>query len=336
MKAYILKKSGGPEVLKISEAPEPVCNHDEVKIKLLAIGINYAEVLSRKGKYSWAPKRPYILGMEGYGEVVKIGKDVKKVKVGEKVIAGAQYGMYAEYVSVKEHLVFKSIEGLTEKENAAVLVNFMTAWVALLKLARIHKEDKILIQAAAGGVGTAAIQLAKSIGCSVLGTASKPEKLELIKKLGADHAINYANEDFDEYIKENVGDVDVVLEVVGGDVFRKSVNALAPFGRVVVAGYASNPFSKYNPFSWYKTWKNAPRLGIMDMAINSMSLAATHIGYLTANRQVSESEWAALSGFIKDHNLKPVVNHVFSFDQLPEAQRLMESRQSSGKIVVTL
>lgn len=334
MKCIILKKAGGPEVLKIAEVDAPKPGIGEVLINIKTIGINYAEILSRKGQYSWAPPKPYIPGMEAYGWVTEIGEGVKNIKVGDKVITGGQYGRYAEYITAPEHLVFPAFENFSEEENAAFLVNFMTAWVALFKLGKLNKNENVLIQAAAGGVGTAAVQLAHAVGAIIYGTASEDEKLELIKKMGADHPINYRTQDFLTYINDQNERIDVVLEVVGGEVFRKSLKILKPFGRMVVAGYASIPFQKWNPFSWWKTWKEAPKVNLMKMAKASTCIAATHIGYLTENQEIATSEWKDLQEFVLINGLKPHVGHIFSFEDIQKAHELMESRRSMGKIVL--
>ena len=334
MKAYVLSKVGKPDVLKISETPEPNPAGHEVKIKVQRIGINYAEVLSRRGQYSWAPKRPYIPGMEAYGEVVTIGKKVTKFKLGDKVITGGQYGAYAEYLVASEHLVFPAIDGFTEDENAAFLVNYITAWVALMKLGKMQSGENVLIQAAAGGVGTAAVQLAKATGCIVYGTASEQEKLDLLKNLGVDHPINYRTTDFYEYIKAETGGVDVALEVVGGEVFKKSVALLNPFGRIVVAGYASIPLKKWNPLTYWPAWRDAPKVNVQNMALGSYGILATHIGYLTDNPQITNEVWSEMASFCQEHAIKPIVGHTFSFEELPEAHAFIESRKSVGKVVI--
>jgi len=334
VKAYLLDKIGKPEVLKIKEVPDPNPASNEVKVRVETIGLNYAEVLSRRGQYSWAPKRPYIPGMEVYGEVVAVGGDVTRFKEGQKVIAGNQYGGYATYTCVPEHLIFPANESVSPEENAALLVCFMTAWVALRNQARVVSGEKVLVQAAAGGVGTAAVQLAKAMGAEVIGTASRPEKIELIKSLGADHAINYAEEDFQSVIEKKYGTVDAVLEVVGGDVYKKSVKLLGPFGRVVVIGFASISFNKWKPWTWWKTWRDAPKVNVMNMAQNSYGISASHIGYLTENVELSQILWEELSSFVTEHNIKPHVGKVFNFNQMPEAHAFMESRRSTGKIVI--
>ncbi len=336
MKAYLLTRSGKPETLKIHDVPEPNPGDTEVKVKVETIGINYAELLSRRGQYRWAPKRPYVPGMEAYGEVVAVGRKVTDVKVGAKVIVGNQYGAYAEYICVAEHLVFEANPEVSPEENAALVVNFMTAWVGLVKQARLSAGETVLVQAAAGGVGTAAIQLAKALGCKVYGTASRQTKLELIKQLGADVAINYATEDFHEIIKSKEGGIDCVLEVVGGEVFKKSIALLNPFGRLVVIGFASISFKKWNPLTWWKTWKDAPKANVMDMAKGSYGISASHIGYLTELPAVAKGAYQEMVSFINEHNIKPHVGKVFEFDQMAEAHQFIESRESTGKVVVKL
>ncbi len=333
MQAYQLRKTGKPKILKIEDIPEPSPKSREVKIKIETIGVNYAEVLSRKGQYSWAPKRPYVMGMECYGEVVELGADSTKFKIGDKVIVGQQYGSYAEYTCAPEHLCFPAFENFSPEENAAYLVNFMTAWVALKKMARVESGERVVIQAAAGGVGTAAVQIANALGCEVYGTASKEEKLELVKKLGG-KPVNYRTHDFHDEILEDGGKVDCVLETVGGEVFKKSKKLLNPFGRLVVVGFASMNLKIWNPISWIKTYRDAPKVNMMNMAIESKGIYATHIGYLTENEALTASIWEELHNFTIKHNVKPIVGRVFSFSDLPEAHKFMESRDSIGKLVV--
>ncbi len=331
-----MKYPGPSRSLKVSEVGEVTPETDEVKIRVETIGINYAEILSRRGQYSWAPKLPYVPGMEAFGEIVEIGSSVTDRKIGDKVIVGGQTGSYAEYMCVKSYLAFAPPTSFSPEENASVLVNYMTAWIALKKLARLQSDDKVLIQAAAGGVGTAAVQIAHKYGCKVYGTASKSEKLELIRKLGTNVAINYATDDFEQIIKQEDGGVDVVLEVVGGEVYRRSISSLNPFGRLIIAGFASISLKKWNPVTYVKTWRDAPKVNVMEMAKGSYGVMATHIGYLTGMPQVATETVQEMLAFIDKHNIRPVVGKTFSFDQLPEAHDWIESRESFGKVVIKL
>jgi len=338
MKAYLLKKTGDIGVLKISDVDQPKIKANEVRVKIESIGLNYAEIQSRKGLYGWAPKRPYVPGMEAFGTITELGQDVQNMKLGMSVIVVGQYGCYAEEVVVTAAQILPAFEHFSGSENAAFAVQFMTAWVALMEICRLRSSDRVLIQAAAGGVGTAAVQLAKASGCEVFGTASNESKLELIRSLGAEHAINYANSDFVEYIHKTTGGqgVDVVLEVVGGEVFRKSLALLNPFGRLVVIGFASLNLNRINPLSWWKTWKDIPRVKIDAMATASQVVGASHLGYLLKDTERLNRLWKELTEFTLEHDIKPVIGHEFKFDEMPAAHALMESRKSTGKIVVHL
>ena len=335
MKAYILNKNGGPEVLKIHDTPEPSPKENQVKVKIQKIGINYAEILSRRGQYSWAPKKPYTPGMEAYGEIVEVGNKVTTHKVNDLVITGSQTGAYAEFIVVPEYLAFPAVEGFSPSQNAAYLVNFMTAWMALVKLGKLQENENVLIHAAAGGVGTAAVQLGSALKAKVFGTASNDKKLELISELGGDFPINYSKDDFEKIIKEN-GGADVILEVVGGEVFRKSVKSLNPFGRLVVVGFASISFNKWKPWTIWQTWKDAPKVNVMKMAQGSYGIMGTHIGYLTGNETIAKNEYKALVEFTINNSLQPIVGREFDFNELPEAHKWMESRESIGKLIIFL
>lgn len=337
MKGYQLRRAGSPQVLKLADVPDLAAPaQGEVKVRTKAIGLNYAEILSRKGQYSWAPKKPYTIGMEAFGEVVEVGSGVTDVKKGDMVMTGGQYGAYAEYVNVPSFLAFPAFPGFSDAENAAVLVNYMTAWIALFCQARVAPGETVLVQAAAGGVGTAAVQLLKAYGCTVIAMASKPEKIELLNRLGADLTINYAKEDFYDVIIAKDMRPNVVLELVGGDVFKKSYALMKPFGRMVVAGFASIPLVKWNPFSWIKTLRMAPKAKVMDMAKRSIGMYATHIGYLIQNPELVVENFGDAREFMIEHGIRPIVGKEFNFDQIPEAHAFIESRASYGKVVINL
>lgn len=336
MKAYVLEKVGSPAVLKISDVASPEVGDDQVKVQIQSIGLNYAEIQSRKGLYGWAPNRPYIPGMEASGKISAVGAHIKGLEVGTSVIVVGQYGCYAEEVVVPASQILPVIQNFSSAQNAAFAVQFMTAWVGLFEICRLRSSDRVLIQAAGGGVGTAAVQMAKALGCEVFGTASQQAKLDLIRELGADHAINYQTQDFARVVRELTGGngVDVVLEVVGGEVFRKSMDLLNPFGRMAVIGFASLNLNKLNPFSWWQTWKDIPRVKIDAMATASQVVGASHLGYLLKDTERMMKIWSRLQSFTLEHDLKPVIGHAFSFEDMAAAHELMESRKSQGKIVV--
>jgi len=259
-------------------------------------------------------------------------------QIGEHVIVGTQYGSYAEKILVKKQQALPVIESFSPEENAAFAVNYLTAWVSLFEMARLRSTDSVLIQAAAGGVGTAAVQLAKHFGCTVFGTAGNDEKIKLLSNLNIDGAINYRTQDFENEIKKmtNGKGVDVILEVVGGEVYKKSLRLLSPLGRIIVVGFASMNMQKWNPLSWLRTWRDMPKATIMKMAEKSYGVMATHLGYLLPNEKQLQHTWNELCTFMETHDIKPVVGHTFDFDEIEKAHELMESRKSQGKIVINV
>jgi NADPH:quinone reductase-like Zn-dependent oxidoreductase len=251
---------------------------------------------------------------------------------------GAQHGAYAERVVVPERQALPAIAGFSTEENAAIAVNYLTAWVALMEMARLRPTDRVLVTAAAGGVGTAAVQVATRFGCATVGMAGSDAKLEGIRALGAVDAVSYRSPGFPARLKAAAGPdgFDVVLEVVGGDVFRAVWPVLAPFGRVVVAGFASLALQKWNPLSWLRTWRDLPKADIRSLAPASAGLMGTHIGYLLDDPPRLARVWGELMAFVAAHGIRPVVGATFSFDEMAGAHRLMESRRSVGKIVVRM
>lgn len=337
MKAIVLNKTGGPELLVPTDVKEPKPGKGEVKIQIHYAGINYAEILSRKGLYGWAGKRPYILGMEASGVIDELGTGVGKFKIGQKVIVGTKSGTYAEKIVVAEEHITPILENYTMEENASFLVNYMTAWVLLMKMAKITPGDKVLITAAAGGVGTAAVQIASRYGCEVYGMAGSEEKIKLTKSLGATEGYNYRDQDCFKFLVEDTGGVDVVLEMVGGQVFKKSVDIVNPFGRVVVAGFASLDLQKWNPLSWIKTWQDIPRVKVGDLAKKSIAVMSSHLGYLLED-EPHQMEYILrdLKAFALKYKIKPIIGKVFRFEDASLAHRHIESRQSVGKVLLKI
>lgn len=334
MKAYLLEKSGGPQTMRLSEVADPQPGDDEVVVRLHYTGINYAEILSRKGLYGWAVKRPYVLGMEGAGVIAAAGSAVDPARVGERVMVGAQYGCYAEKVRVKAMQAIPAPESLSMAESAAFLVNFMTAWVSLFPLGKLQAGEAVLVTAAAGGVGTAAVQLAARHGARVYGLAGSAEKIDFLKSLGATGAFNYRQSDCFDYLRKDSGGIDVALEMVGGEVFRQTFELLNPFGRLVVAGFASLDLQKWNPISWWRTWRAIPRVSLSRMAPQSVAVMATHLGYLLKDPARMMAIYDDLKIFVERHGIKPVVGEVFPFDRAGDAHAFIEARRSIGKVLL--
>jgi NADPH2:quinone reductase len=206
-------------------------------------------------------------------------------------------------------------------------------------MARLRPSDRVLVSPAGGGVGTAAVQIASRFGCDVLAMAGSDEKLSRVRALGAlpPHAtINYRAPGWREALAQEASrrGVDVALEMVGGDVFRAATDALAPLGRVVVAGYAALDYALWNPLSWWRAWRGMPRMSLDRMLKRSNGMLSTHLGHLLGDPAVMGRLWPELVAFTAEHGIRPVVGHVLPFRDLPAAHALMESRRSYGKIVL--
>jgi NADPH2:quinone reductase len=334
MKAYLLRKTGSSRVLQISDLPDPVPQRGEVLVRILYAGINYAEIVSRRGLYSWAPKRPYIPGMEAVGIIEQLGRDVTGWQVEQKVNVTTQHGCYAERIAVAQRFITPVLKHLTLEENAAFVVNYLTAWVSLFAMGKLQVGEKVLITSAAGGVGTAAVQLAVTYGCSVYALAGSQEKVEFIKSLGVTAAFDYRDTNgFKKLKQENIG-MDVILELVGGNIFKESFRLLNPFGRMVIAGFSGLNLKKWNPFSWLKTYRDLPRVNILRLSKKSAAIMATHLGYLSEYPDRLNVLMDDLIKFATRHQIKPVVAKIFPFGQLAMAHDYIETRQNIGKVVI--
>jgi NADPH:quinone reductase-like Zn-dependent oxidoreductase len=330
MRAYILEKKR----LKLTEVPDPRPAENEVLVQLEYIGINYAEILSRKGLYGWKPKNSYIPGMEASGTITEVGNNVTSDRIGQAVMIGTQHGCYAEKVAVPSYQALAAIPHYSMQENAAFLVTFMTAWVMLFELAHLQSSDTVLITAAAGGVGSAAVQLASKLGCKVYGLAGNDEKITFVKRLGATNAFNYRLRNWPEQIQVEIEGADVVLEFVGGDIFKSCFNMLNPFGRMLIAGFASFNLNKWNPFSWYRTWRDIPRIPIVRLAKKTGAVMASHLGYLLKQPEKMTTIYQRLASYISQYEIKPVIDKEFSFEQALQAQLFIEQRNNIGKVLL--
>lgn len=325
MRAVVLTRYGGPEMLRITEVPTPVPRPGEVRVKIGVIGINFAEVLSRRGMYRWAPRLPYILGMEASGEIDAIGDGVTTHKPGDLVLVGTQYGTYAEYVCVPADRALPPPRGFTAEQSAAFAANYLTAWIGLMEMARLRPSDTLLVTSAAGGVGTATVQIGAKFGARVIGAAGA-SKLDAVRALGAELALDYSE-------LSRLPALDVVLEMSGGDVYRAALKHLAPMGRLVVAG-ASAAFPRTrNPLALLASLRNLPRPSLLDMLRRSYGVMSFHVGWLLDSGAVA-TQYRDLVEFTESHGITPVVGRELAFEKIGDAHRVLEERGNVGKVVV--
>jgi NADPH:quinone reductase-like Zn-dependent oxidoreductase len=334
MKAILLTRHGGPEVLRITDVPLPEPKRGEVRVKIGFIGVNFAEVLSRRGLYGWAPRLPYILGMEASGVVDAVGEDVAAFSTGDAVVVGTQYGTYAEFISLPAERVFPAPPQLSPRESAAFPVNYLTAWIGLMEMARLRPSDTVLVTSAAGGVGTAAVQIGAKAGARVIAAAGRG-KQDAVRELGAAVALDYDDPRWEQQLAAAAGGrgVDVVLEMAGGPVYRAAVRNLAPMGRIVMAG-ASGAFPRSrNPLARIAMLRNLPRPSILDMLRRSYGVMSFHVGWLLDSGAIAP-QWSDLLRFTEEHRIRPLIGQEVAFDDIAAAHRALEEKRNIGKVVV--
>lgn len=321
MRAIQVTEYGGTDVFEHTDVDVPAPDRGEVRIDVAAAGVNFADVEKRRGNYPDSPTPPYVPGMEVAGRVDAPGAGVDR-EVGERVVAILDRGGYAEAAIAPEDSVFDVPETLDFVDAAGVPVQFLTAHNALHEWGGLTQGDRVLVHAAAGGVGSAAVQLASHAGAEVFGTASQPRKLDLAADLGADHVIDYSDASVaDEIASITDGDgVDLVLDGVGGDAFYEGLDALADFGQIVVYGMASGDIPTVS----------SPRL-----IFENRSVVGYHLGHALDHRP--ERVYAAVSeidALLDRGAVDVVVGETFALEDVAAAHELLESRESTGKVVL--
>jgi NADPH2:quinone reductase len=301
LKAIQLRETGGPEKLELTDVPDPEPADGEVVVRVHAAGINFLDLLVRQGRYAQQPELPVIPGVEIAGEVD-----------GRRVIALPEAG-YAELVRARADSLVPLPDGATFEEGAAFLMAFLTAYIPLTRQVRLEPGATVLVHAAAGGVGSAAVQVAKHFGCHVVATASSEEKRAFARELGADEAFEY--DEFAEHVR-----ADVVLDPVGGELAARSLGVLKPLGSFVAIGYAGGLWQDVNP---------ALLVG------RNIALVGFYLGRLMrlAPRLVKEATRELLQLWERGV-IKPVVGATFPLAQASDAHRLIEERKSVGKVVL--
>ncbi|MFO3706221.1 zinc-binding alcohol dehydrogenase family protein [Xanthomonas codiaei] len=322
MKAVRFHQHGDANVLVYEEVAQPQPGKGEVLIKIEAVGLNFADVMRRRGDYIESSPLPYTPGIEVAGTIDALGEGVTGLEVGMAVLATPGVGGYAQYIAFPAALVMPLPPGVSAIQAAAVVAHGLTAGVALRQAARLASGETVLIEAAAGGVGSFAVQLAKLYGAGkVIAAASTPEKRALAERLGADASVDYTAPDWADQVlalTEGRG-VDVVLESAGGDSVTEALRALAPFGRMVFLGQSSGENTLLDP--WQLTLKNH-------------TVTSFYIGGYMALPQLMQSTLGEIMGFIMAGKLALQIGTALPLSQAVQAHRLLESRQTTGKVVL--
>ena len=330
MQAIYLIKNGKPETaFEKRKINKKTPQNDEIAIEVEAFGLNFADVLARLGLYKEAPPLPSVIGYEVVGKVTQTGSKVKNVSVGDRVTAFTRFGGYSQYVTTKGIAAVKIAEDYPTGKALALATQYTTAYYAAYVAANVRKGEKVLIHAAAGGVGTALVQLCKLKNCKIYGTAGSEEKLDYIKKQGVDVPINYRTHDFSTQITEKL---DVVFDSIGGTTFKKGYKLLGSGGRIIPYGAAtqleaSNFFSKI---------KFALSFGIYHpVGFIMQSKAMIGVNMLRIADDKPEILLQCMQDLVKladEGKIDPQIGKMYPVEELNEAHTALEKRQTTGKI----
>jgi NADPH:quinone reductase len=323
MRAICVTEFGGPEVLKLQEVPTPEPGPGQVRIKTAATTVNFADIQGRRAQYMGGRMPPFVPGLEAAGTIDALGPGVQDFKVGQRVAVHADGGSYAEYTIARAVGVFVIPDSLDWEHAACFPSVGTTSFNLLTQAGRLQPGETVLIHAAAGGIGSTAVQLARVLGAGlIIGTVGSAEKGKLIKELGADVAINYREENVGERVREVTGGAgaDVVLDGVGADTFESSLASLALFGRLVVFGQSSGA---------------PPAVGFGPLYGENKTI----VGYSTGGQRRSRPEALRAPGIaalklMVQGRWSPLISAQLDLEEASEAHRLVESRQSTGKVVL--
>lgn len=337
----MLTGTGGYDVLQVQERPDPTVGPGEVRIAVKAAGINFADTMARVGLYPDAPKPPCVLGYEVAGEIESVGEGVTDREVGERVVAGTRFNGQAELVTVPAEQALPLPDELSFEQGAAFPVNYGTAYAALIMMGSLREGDRVLIHAAAGGVGISATQIARNAGAEIFGTASA-SKHEAIKAQGVDHPIDYRTLDFEaEVMRITEGEgVDLVIDALGPTSFRKDYRLLRPGGRLVMYGLSEN--SKEGKRSIPVTLKSLAAMptatmpwwkSLMVMNENKGVFGLNMLKWWDTEGNLDRVVEPLMSD-LEAGRLQPVVAKAFPFEQAGDAHRFIAERRNVGKVVL--
>jgi NADPH:quinone reductase-like Zn-dependent oxidoreductase len=333
MRAVVLTKHGAPERLRVEEqADPPPPQADEVTVAIAATGVAFSEVMARIGVYPPAPKPPCVLGTDIAGTVVAVGRDVTSLAVGDRVFGVTRYGGYAERANTHADNLRVLPARLGLEQGAAIPINYATAWLSLISHGGLayRRGARVLVHAAAGGVGIAATQIAKRFGAEVWGTAS-PAKHNAIAGLGVDHPIDYHSDGWQDSIPK----LDVILDPLGAGSWRTSYRLLRADGRSINYGASSfAPNARRNPVDFVKALARMRAVNPLRQMWDSKAVVGIMLPTIWDERGTFGSLLEPLLELIDDGTISPVIDASFSFDEAAEAHRRLGERKNIGKVVL--
>jgi NADPH:quinone reductase-like Zn-dependent oxidoreductase len=337
MRQVYISRHGAPEVLELHNAADPIPGPGEVRIAVRGSGINFADIFSRMGVYPDAPPPPFIPGYEVAGEIDAVGPNASSRREGDRVMAFTRFGGYVDKIIVPAEHTFRVPSPLSDIEAAAIPVSYLTAFLALWRLANVMAGETVLVHSAGGGTGIAAVQLARLRGAVIIATAS-PSKHDALRGLGADHVIDYRSVDVAREVRRLTNDrgVDVVLDPLGGKSFRQSYQLLAPLGRLVVYG-ASDIVAgqRRSLLRFARVFFQMPRFGSLALIEQNRGVFGLHAGRLWSEVKLVTAAMDVLLSEFEAGRLRPVVARTFALERAAEAHHFIHARANIGKVVLT-
>jgi synaptic vesicle membrane protein VAT-1 len=343
MRAMVVRRYGPPEVLEARQLPDPQPKAGEVLIRVKAIGVNFADLLQRMGVYPGGSKPPFVPGLEISGVVEKIAEggrlsDAAPLRPGEAVVAISGSNAYAEWIAVPAQQVFRLPPGMSFEDSAAMPVNYLTAYHSMFAMGNLQPGDRILIHGAGGGVGIAAVQLAKAHGLLVFGTAG-PAKQEYLRKIGVDHAIDHEKTDFVEAVHKFAPDgIEMVMDPIGGRSFSRSHECLGPTGRLVVYGFSAAVGSN-GKRNWPKALSaiaQTRRFHPLKLMSENIAVIGVSLGGLLSRGALLQREMEELFRLYAAGKIKPLIGKSFPLAQAAAAHKYIHERKNIGKVILTV
>jgi NADPH:quinone reductase-like Zn-dependent oxidoreductase len=342
MRAIVARQYGSPEVFELQNLPDPQLKPGQVLVRVKVAGINFADILSRMGMYGGVPKPPFVPGLEVSGVIEDVAAGLPPqasgLATGARVAALTKFKGYAELVAVPALQVFPIPDNLGFEDAAAIPVNYLTAYHSMFQMGNLQAGDRILIHAAAGGVGVAAIQLAKARDLVIFGTAGSA-KQDYLRSVGVHHPIDYTKEDFVEVVRRVAPDgIELAFDAVGGDYFKRSQRCLGPGGRLVVYGFSAavGPDGKRSLWRIAKALLQTRLYHPLPMIDRNLAVIGVHLGRMQGREALMKKEMDEILRMVQAGEIKPVIAKVFPLEQAADAHRFIHSRQNIGKVLLSV
>jgi NADPH:quinone reductase-like Zn-dependent oxidoreductase len=336
MRAIVTNRNGGVQVMKVETRPDPVPAPGEVLIRVKAAGLNFADILARQGLYPDGPPKPCVMGYEVSGVIEGVGEGIDPGIVGEPVIAMTRFGGQAELVCVPDAQVFEKPAELSFEQGAALPVNYLTAWALIVTMGGLRADESILIHNAGGGVGLAALEIARHIGAKTFGTASSG-KHEFLRERGLDHPIDYRDQDWLPVLMELTDGrgVELIIDPLGGNSWKQSYRALRRTGRMGVFGMSVASASGIKgKLKALKAVVSMPRYNPLGLMNRNKGVFGLNLGHMWGEGEKVASWTREIMRGVQQGWIRPHVDRTFSFDEIADAHRYIEARKNIGKIIL--